>query len=86
MAAQSEAAKEFLRLKETLTNTDISLMIAEIKAAKKEWDERQLQLDQFNQSLTSLTTQIQTKEQLLADKRKQNNQADRMIEKINKRY
>uniref|UniRef100_UPI000584BCC7 hypothetical protein n=1 Tax=Enterococcus mundtii TaxID=53346 RepID=UPI000584BCC7 len=48
---------------------------------KKEWDERQLQLDQFNQSLTSLTTQIQTKEQLLADKRKQNNQADRMIEK-----
>lgn len=86
LAAQSEAAKEFLRLKETLTNTDISLMIAEIKAAKKEWDERQLQLDQFNQSLTSLTTQIQTKEQLLADKRKQNNQADRMIEKINKRY
>lgn len=86
LAAQSEAAKEFLRLKETLTNTDISLMIAEIKAAKKEWDERQIQLDQFNQSLTSLTTQIQTKEQLLADKRKQNNQADRMIEKINKRY
>lgn len=86
LAAQSEVMKEFLRLKETLTNTDISLMIAEIKAAKKEWDERQLQLDQFNQSLTSLTTQIQTKEQLLADKRKQNNQADRMIEKINKRY
>lgn len=84
LAAQSEAAKEFLRLKETLTKTDISLMIAEIKAAKKEWDERQVQLDQFNQSLTSLTTQIQTKEQLLADKRKQNNQADRMIEKINK--
>jgi len=85
LAAQSEAAKEFLRLKETLTETDISLMIAEIKAAKKEWDERQLQLDQFNQSLTSLTTQIQTKEQLLADKRKQNNQADRMIEKNQQR-
>ncbi|MCC9084074.1 hypothetical protein LOS24_03405 [Enterococcus faecium] len=35
MAAQSEAAKEFLRLKETLTQTDVSLMVAEIKTAKK---------------------------------------------------
>ena len=41
-------------------------MIAfEIKAAKKR-DERQLQLDQFNQSLTSLTTQIQTKEHVIS--------------------
>ncbi|MGM9903537.1 chromosome segregation protein SMC [Enterococcus sp. 10A9_DIV0425] len=81
LAAQSEAAKEFLRLKEALTQTDISLMIAEIKMAKKDWENRQAELDTFNQSLKALTEEIQSKEQLLASQRRENNQTDRVIEK-----
>lgn len=64
-----------------MTQTDIALMIAEIKAAKKDWEEKQARLVQFNQELSSLTTQIQAQEEVLAGKRKQNLQADRQIEK-----
>ena len=53
--AQSEAAKEFLRLKETLTQTDVSLMVAEIKTAKKDWDNKQAQLAKFNLELGKLS-------------------------------
>lgn len=81
LSVQSKTAKKFLRIKEDLTQTDIALMIAEIKAAKKDWEEKQARLVQFNQELSSLTTQIQAQEEVLAGKRKQNLQADRQIEK-----
>ena len=81
LSVQSETAKKFLRLKENLTQTDIALMIAEIKVAKKDWEDKQAKLVQFNQELSSLTTQIQEQEEILAEKRKQNLQADRQIEK-----
>ncbi|WP_165004004.1 MULTISPECIES: chromosome segregation protein SMC [unclassified Enterococcus] len=81
LAAQSEAAKEFLRLKETLTQTDISLMIAEIKTAKTNWNQKQEQLKEFNQELEKLTAEIQEQEKTLATQRKQNVQTDRLIEK-----
>lgn len=56
-------------------------MIAEIKTAKKEWEERQAQLTQFNLTLTTLATQIQAQEKVLSEKRKQNVQKDQQIEK-----
>lgn len=81
LATQSETAKKFLQLKEELTQTDIALMITEIKAAKKEWEEKQAQLTQFNQELATLAAQIQTQEKVLSEKRKQNVQKDQQIEK-----
>ena len=81
LAAQSEAAKEFLRLKETLTQTDVSLMVAEIKTAKKDWDNKQAQLAKFNLELGKLSESIQEQESILAKQRKENAQADRLIEK-----
>ena len=81
LAAQSEAAKEFLQLKETLTQTDVSLMVAEIKTAKKDWDNKQAQLAKFNLELGKLSESIQEQESILAKQRKENAQADRLIEK-----
>lgn len=81
LAEQSEIAKKFLQLKEELTQTDIALMITEINVAKKEWEEKQTQLTQFNQELTKLATHIQSQEVVLSEKRKQNAKKDRQIEK-----
>lgn len=81
LAEQSEIAKKFLQLKEELTQTDIALMITEINVAKKEWEEKQTQLIQFNQELTKLATHIQSQEAVLSEKRKQNAKKDRQIEK-----
>lgn len=81
LAEQSEIAKKFLQLKEELTQTDIALMITEINVAKKEWEEKQTQLTQFNQELTKLATHIQSQEAVLSEKRKQNAKKDRQIEK-----
>ncbi|MGP5393539.1 chromosome segregation protein SMC [Enterococcus hirae] len=81
LAEQSEIAKKFLQLKEELTQTDIALMITEINVAKKEWEEKQTQLTQFNQELTILATHIQSQEAVLSEKRKQNAKKDRQIEK-----
>ena len=81
LAEQSEIAKKFLQLKEELTQTDIALMITEINVAKKEWEEKQTQLTQFNQELTKLATHIQSQEAMLSEKRKQNAKKDRQIEK-----
>ena len=81
LAEQSEIAKKFLQLKEELTQTDIALMITEIYVAKKEWEEKQTQLTQFNQELTKLATHIQSQEAVLSEKRKQNAKKDRQIEK-----
>lgn len=81
LAEQSEIAKKFLQLKEDLTQTDIALMITEINVAKKEWEEKQTQLTQFNQELTKLATHIQSQEAVLSEKRKQNAKKDRQIEK-----
>ncbi|EPM6851275.1 chromosome segregation protein SMC [Enterococcus hirae] len=81
LAEQSEIAKKFLQLKEELTQTDIALMITEINVAKKEWEEKQTQLTQFNQELTKLATHIQSQEAVLSEKRKQNSKKDRQIEK-----
>ena len=81
LAEQSEIAKKFLQLKEELTQTDIALMITEINVAKKEWEEKQTQLTQFNQELTKLATHIQWQEAVLSEKRKQNAKKDRQIEK-----
>lgn len=81
LAEQSEIAKKFLQLKEELTQTDIALMITEINVAKKEWEEKQTQLTQFNQELTKLATHVQSQEAVLSEKRKQNAKKDRQIEK-----
>ena len=87
LAAQSEAAKEFLRLKETLTQTDVSLMVAEIKTAKKDWDNKQAQLAKFNLELGKLSESIQEQESILAKQRKENAHTARIrkIPKINER-
>lgn len=81
LAAQSETAKKFLKLKEELAYTDIALMIVEIKSAKRAWEEKKTQLTQFNQELIRLAKQIQEQEKLLSEKRQQNTQKEQQIEK-----
>lgn len=81
LAAQSEAAKEFLRLKETLTKVDVSLTVTEIEAAKQIWEAKNLELDEIAEKLTSASKQIRDSEDQLFQLRSQRNKVDEQIEK-----
>ncbi|MHC5228562.1 chromosome segregation protein SMC [Enterococcus sp. LJL99] len=81
LAAQSEAAKEFLRLKETLTKVDVSLTVTEIEAAKQIWEAKSLELDEIAEKLTSASKQIRDSEDQLFQLRSQRNKVDEQIEK-----
>ncbi len=49
--------------------------------SKKDWDNKQAQLAKFNLELGKLSESIQEQESILAKQRKENAQADRLIEK-----
>lgn len=80
LTEQKKVAQQFLHLKEELTQTDISLMIAEIKLAKTEWEKQKQELAKQNQFVETLTNQIQKQEKQLIEWRKQRTDADRFIE------
>ena len=48
---------------------------------QKDWDNKQAQLAKFNLELGKLSESIQEQESILAKQRKENAQADRLIEK-----
>ena len=48
---------------------------------QKDWDNKQAQLAKFNPELGKLSESIQEQESILAKQRKENAQADRLIEK-----
>lgn len=81
LAAQSEAAKEFLSLKETLTKIDVRLTITEIEAAKQIWETKSLALNEIEEKLTSASKQIRDSEDQLFQLRSQRNKVDEQIEK-----
>lgn len=81
LAAQSEAAKEFLRLKETLTKVDVGLTVTEIEAAKQIWETKNLELNEIEAKLTSASKQIRDSEDQLFQLRSQRNKVDEQVEK-----
>ncbi|MGG5357390.1 MULTISPECIES: chromosome segregation protein SMC [unclassified Enterococcus] len=81
LASQSETAKEFLKLKEELTQTDVSLLIAEIKQAQQEWEKQSAELTRCTKQLDALNAQIEEHETVLIGWRKQKTQTDRLMEK-----
>ncbi|MGM0123013.1 chromosome segregation protein SMC [Enterococcus sp. AZ194] len=80
LAAQSEAAKEFLRLKESLTSADINLTVSEIQTAKVQWEEQNQQLNELNGYLVQLNSDIRQSEQMLVSLRGKRSEMDQWSE------
>ncbi|KAF1297909.1 chromosome segregation protein SMC [Enterococcus sp. JM4C] len=80
LAAQSEAAKEFLRLKESLTEADINLTVSEIQTAKVAWEEQNQQLTALNEQLLQLNNGIRQSEQTLVSLRGKRGEMDEWTE------
>jgi chromosome segregation protein len=83
LAAQSEAAKEFLTLKEKLTEVDVAFSVMEIETAKQAWETATKQLEQLNQQLAEITQQINAGEGNLQNLRQQRATLDESLEQIN---
>ncbi|EOL45436.1 chromosome segregation protein SMC [Enterococcus phoeniculicola] len=80
LAAQSEAAKEFLRLKESLTEADINLTVSEINTAKVYWEEHNQKLVELNEQLAQLNEGIRQSEQTLVSLRGKRGEMDQWTE------
>ena len=81
LAAQSEAAKEFLKLKETLTDVDVGLTVTEIEEAKQIWETKHLELSGIEERLRVASKQIRDSEEQLFQLRSQRNKLDEQVEK-----
>ncbi|MEI5994194.1 chromosome partition protein SMC [Enterococcus sp. 4G2_DIV0659] len=80
LAAQSEAAKEFLKLKENLTEIDVSLTVTEIEAAKKVWEVKTAELTAIEEKLQTASKKIRDSEDELFQLRGKRNKLDEQIE------
>lgn len=80
LAAQSEAAKEFLKLKETLTEIDVSLTVTEIETAKTIWDQKSAELAMIEVQLQQASQKIRASEDELFQLRNKRNKLDEQIE------
>lgn len=80
LAAQSEAAKEFLKLKETLTEIDVSVTVSEIESAKDIWEVKAAELTQIEEKLSFTSKKIHESEAKLFQLRGQRNKLDEQIE------
>lgn len=83
LAAQSEAAKSFLKLKDQLTEVDVSATITEIQITKEQWEINDEKLQALQQQLTELGTEIQQSEEHLVDLRQNRGACDERIEEYN---
>ncbi|MCB5954897.1 chromosome segregation protein SMC [Enterococcus sp. CWB-B31] len=80
LAAQSEAAKQFLKLKETLTEIDVSLTVSEIEVTKQVWEEKSKELQSVEALLTELSQKIYHSEDQLLQLRSQRNKLDEQLD------
>lgn len=83
LQVQSEAAKKFLRLKEELTQVDVSYVVTEITEAKQSWQKSENLLEQLNEQLADVSEKISTGEANLADFRQKRSQLDDTMEQTN---
>jgi chromosome segregation protein len=83
LAAQSEAAKQFLSLKEKLTAIDVAFSVMEIETAKAAWETATEQLEQLNRQLAEITQQINNGEGNLQQLRLRRTVFDESLEQIN---
>lgn len=80
LAAQSEAAKEFLKLKESLTEIDVSLTVTEIEVAKEIWEIKTKELAEIEEKLQNASKKIRDSEDELFQLRGKRNKLDEQIE------
>ncbi|MHC5216986.1 chromosome segregation protein SMC [Enterococcus sp. LJL128] len=80
LAAQSEAAKEFLALKKTLTEIDVSLTVSEIEETKAVWEGKAKELADVEAGLAEISQRIHHSEGKLLQLRSQRNRLDEQLE------
>ncbi|TXJ88367.1 chromosome segregation protein SMC [Enterococcus gallinarum] len=83
LAAQSEAAKQFLSLKEKLTEVDVAFSVMEIQTAKRAWETATEQLELLNHQLAEITQQINTGEGSVQQLRQRRAAFDESLEQLN---
>lgn len=80
LAAQSEAAKEFLALKKELTATDVSLMVAKIKQTRDSWQSAKTDFDTLSKIVEEKSQFIQQTEVQLGTLREKRGSLDEQLE------
>lgn len=80
LAAQSEAAKRYLRLKEELTEIDVSLTVTEIQEAKEIWETKAKEHQEIEAKLAEASKKIRSLEDQLLRLRSKRNKLDEQIE------
>ncbi|WP_313630776.1 chromosome segregation protein SMC [Enterococcus devriesei] len=80
LAAQSEAAKEFLALKKELTITDVSLTVTKIKQTRASWKAAKVDYEDLSQTLADKGHFIQATEGQLGELREKRGALDEQIE------
>lgn len=80
LAAQSEAAKEFLKLKEELTATDISLTVAKVNETREKWAASKTDFESLSKTIEEKSRFIQRTENQLGRLREQRGVLDEQLE------
>lgn len=80
LAAQSEAAKEFLALKKELTATDVSLTVAKIKKTRDSWQSAKTDFDELSATTEEKSRFIQQTEVQLGKLREKRGSLDEQLE------
>ena len=80
LAAQSEAAKEFLALKKELTVTDVSLTVAKIKQTRDSWQSAKTDFDELSKTVEEKGRFIQETEMQLGVLREKRGSLDEQLE------
>jgi len=80
LAAQSEAAKQFLKLKAELKEIDVHLTVSEIKASKNIWEAKTHELEAIATQLAQASKQVHRLEDQLIHLRSKRNKLDEQIE------
>ena len=80
LAAQADAAKKYLALKEELTEIDVNLTVTEIQEAKAIWETKTQELTAIEEKLASASKQVHDLEGKLVRLRSKRNRLDEQIE------
>ncbi|MGO3115767.1 chromosome segregation protein SMC [Enterococcus pseudoavium] len=80
LAAQSEAAKEFLALKKELTATDVSLTVAKIKQTREVWQASKTDYEELAKTAEEKNRFIQQTEKQLGRLREKRGSLDEQLE------
>ena len=80
LAAQADAAKKYLALKEELTEIDVNLTVTEIQEAKAIWETKTQELTAIEEKLAGASKQVHDLEGKLVRLRSKRNRLDEQIE------